>query len=192
MNVISAQSHEQVEAKSHRVNRLVAYLRQPEWSPYVAGAMLGVIVALSLLVAGQMPGSSGAFENLIAYIGQKVGPQNIYFRFVMPPGITWQVWLLLGVGLGAFASAWLSHDFKWRHLPEKQWVAIFGPARWKRWSVAFFGGIILEIGAGIAGGCTSGLAISGGVQLAPAAFLFIPGMFISGIVTALLIYRRNY
>ncbi|MEW5985092.1 MAG: YeeE/YedE thiosulfate transporter family protein [Chloroflexota bacterium] len=175
-----------------RENWLVAQIRKPQWSPYAAGAMLGLTVALSLLVAGQMPGSSGAFENLIAYVGQKAVPQNIYFKFVMPPGITWQVWLLLGLFLGALASAWLSHDFKWRHVPEKQWVAIFGPQRWKRWTVAFVGGIILEIGAGIAGGCTSGLAISGGVQLAPAAFLFIPGMFISGILTALVIYRKKY
>jgi uncharacterized protein len=37
----------------------------------------------------------------------------------------------------------------------------------------------LEYAAGIAGGCTSGLAISGGMLLAPAAFLFIMGMFAS-------------
>lgn len=171
---------------------LLSQIRKPQWSPYSAGAMLGVTVALSLLVAGQLPGSSGAFQNLTASIGQRLDPDNIFFRFVMPPGITWQVWLLVGVLLGAFASAWLSHDFRWRMVPEKQWVSVFGPARWKRWAVAFTGGIILELGAGIAGGCTSGLAISGGVQLAPAAFLFIPGMFISGILTALVLYRRHY
>jgi uncharacterized membrane protein YedE/YeeE len=148
--------------------------------------MLGVTVALSLLIAGQMPGASGAFQNLTSIVGRRLAPDNVFFRFVMPPGVTWQVWLLLGVFLGAFASAWLAHDFKWRTMPEKQWVAVFGAQRWKRWAVAFAGGVILEVGAGLAGGCTSGLAISGGVQLAPAAFLFIPG-----ILTAMLIYRRN-
>jgi len=59
-------------------------------------------------------------------------------------------------------------------------------------SVLFFGGILLEYGAGIAGGCTSGLAISGGVQLAPAAFLFIAGMFASGIITAMILYGKRY
>ena len=38
----------------------------------------------------------------------------------------------------------------------------------------------------------TGQAISGGMLLAPAAFLFIAGMFASGIVTALIIYRKNY
>ena len=58
--------------------------------------------------------------------------------------------------------------------------------------LGFFGAIILEYAAGIAGGCTSGLAISGGMFLTPAAFLFIGGMFASGIVTAQIIYRRRY
>lgn len=191
MGVISIEEQERKEAAGPAA-WLSAKARKPLWSPYAAGAMLGVTVALSLLVAGQMPGSSGAFQNLTAGIGQQLDAGNVFFRFVMPPGITWQVWLLVGVLLGAFASAWLSHDFKWRTVPEKQWISVFGPQRWKRWAVAFFGGIVLEIGAGIAGGCTSGLAISGGVQLAPAAFLFIPGMFISGIATAAIIYRRNY
>ena len=75
---------------------------------------------------------------------------------------------------------------------DPQWIAIFGPQIWKRWLIAFFGAIILEYGAGIAGGCTSGLAISGGMLLAPAAFLFIAAMFASGIITAMLVYRRRY
>ena len=50
--------------------------------------------------------------------------------------------------------------------------------------LAFIGAMILEYAAGIAGGCTSGLAISGGMLLAPSAYLFIAGMFASGIVTA--------
>ncbi len=58
--------------------------------------------------------------------------------------------------------------------------------------IAFFGGAVLEYAAGIAGGCTSGLAISGGMLLAPAAFLFIAGMFASGILTALIIYRARF
>lgn len=191
MGVISVEEQEANEIQGWG-RWLAAQVRKPLWSPYMAGAMLGVTVAVSLLVAGQMPGSSGAFQNLTSGIGQQLDPDNVFFRFVMPPGVTWQVWLLVGVLLGAFASAWLAHDFKWRAMPEKQWVAVFGPQRWKRWTIAFVGGVILEIGAGLAGGCTSGLAISGGVQLAPAAFLFIPGMFISGILTAVIMYRRNY
>jgi hypothetical protein len=77
-------------------------------------------------------------------------------------------------------------------MDDAQWKTIFGPQLWKRWVLLFVGAIILEYGAGIAGGCTSGLAISGGMLLAPAAFIFIGAMFMSGIVTALLVYRGRF
>ena len=77
-------------------------------------------------------------------------------------------------------------------MPDQQWTAVFGRSRARRWAVMFFGAIVLEIGAGIAGGCTSGLAISGGMLLAPAAFIFIGAMFASGIATAALLYRGRY
>jgi hypothetical protein len=167
-------------------------LRQEEWSPYVAGAGLGVVAIFSLMLAGQLPGSSGAFQNLAAFFAQPLFPENLFFSILMPAQITWQVWLLLGVFFGAMLSALLAGVWKLDPNPDTQWKAIFGPQVWKRWVMAFIGGIVLEFAAGIAGGCTSGLAISGAVQLAPAAFLFIPAMFISGIPTALLIYRKRY
>ncbi len=167
-------------------------LRQEEWSPYVAGAGLGLVAVLALALTGQLPGSSGAFQNLASFLAQPLFPENFFFKFLMPAEITWQVWLLVGVFLGAMASALLAGVWKLDPNPDAQWKAVFGPQVWKRWVMAFVGGIILEFAAGIAGGCTSGLAISGSVQLAPAAFLFIPGMFIGGIPVALLIYRRRY
>jgi len=174
---------------------MLALLKQKEWSPYLAGALLGVVYIVSIAVAGIIPGASGAFENLGGLIAKYVAPglaNNAYFKFVMPPGISWEVILLVGVVAGAFVSAKLSGDFKVAAVPDAQWRAMFGSSVAKRWLVAFVGGIILEIGAGIAGGCTSGLAIGGGLFLAPAAFLFIGGMFVSGIPTALLMYRRKF
>ena len=165
------------------------------WSPYVAGALLGVVGVLAVVLSNNLLGASGGFENLAGMIGKAVAPglfNNLYFNFVMPPEITWQVILLVGVFLGGVLGALTSKTLRWRWLPEKQWVKIFGTQRWKRWVLAFVGAIILEYGAGIAGGCTSGLAIAGGMLLAPAAFLFIAGMFASGIVIALIIYRARY
>jgi uncharacterized membrane protein YedE/YeeE len=77
-------------------------------------------------------------------------------------------------------------------MDDEQWKQAYGAQPWKRWTMLFLGGIVLEYAAGIAGGCTSGLAISGGMLLAPSAFLFIAGMFASGIVTALLVYGKRY
>jgi len=177
------------------MTKIVTYLRKPEWSPYVAGGLLGLVGVLAVALSNNLLGASGAFENVVGMIGKAIAPgtfNNLYFNFVMPPGVSWQVILLVGIFLGGMLAARLAHTWKWRWLPDKQWTEIFGSSRLKRAVIAFFGAIVLEIGAGIAGGCTSGLAISGGMLLVPAAFIFIAGMFASGILTSLFIYRRRY
>ena len=174
---------------------IMDYIRKEEWSPYVAGTLLGIVGVLAVLLSNSLLGASGAFENLAGLIGKAVAPQtfdNMYFNFIMPPGITWGVVLLIGVFFGGMLGAFSSKTFKWRLISDDQWKKVFGPETWKRWVLAFLGAIVLEYGAGIAGGCTSGLEISGGMLLAPAAYLFIAGMFASGILTALIVYRKSY
>lgn len=181
------------------MNWLIKQIRKEEWSPYAAGILLGVVGILAVLLANALLGASGAFENLAGMIGKAIAPKafdNMYFNFIMPPGITWGVILLVGVFFGGMIGAATSSTLKWGKKDasnsDAQWKKIFGPQPWKRWVIGFFGAILLEYAAGIAGGCTSGLAISGGMLLVPAAFLFIAGMFASGIVTALIVYRNRY
>jgi hypothetical protein len=169
------------------------------WSPYAAGILLGIVGILAVVLSNSLLGASGAFENLAGMIGKAIAPKAFditYFNFVMPPGITWGVILLVGVFFGGMLGAATSRTLKWGKKDasnsDSQWKRIFGPQTWKRWVVGFLGAILLEYAAGIAGGCTSGLAISGGMLLVPAAFLFIAGMFASGIVTALIVYRNRY
>lgn len=177
------------------MNWFLTQFRKEEWSPYLAGILLGIVGILAVLVSDSLLGASGAFENLAGMIGKAVAPKlfdNLYFNFIMPPGITWGVMLLVGVFFGGMLGAWSSGTLELRWNDDSQWRRIFGPQVWKRAAVAFFGAIILQYGAGIAGGCTSGLAISGGMLLAPAAFIFIGGMFASGILTALIVYGKRY
>ena len=178
---------------------IIAYIRRDEWSPYIAGILLGIVGILAVWISNSLLGASGAFENIAGLIGKGIAPDlfdNVYFNFIMPPEITASVYLLVGVFFGGMLAAATSGTLKWGKPDaansDPQWKSIFGQQTWKRWGIAFIGAIILEYAAGIAGGCTSGLAISGGMLLAPAAFLFIAGMFASGIVTAMIIYRKRY
>jgi hypothetical protein len=178
---------------------IMNYIHKDTWSPYIAGGLLGIVGVLAVWLSNSLLGASGAFESVAGLIGQAVAPtlfDNTYFNFVMPPGITIGVVLLVGMFFGGMVGAWTSGTLKWGKKDaansDEQWKRIFGPQVWKRWALAFVGAIILEYAAGIAGGCTSGLAISGGMLLAPAAFLFIAGMFATGIVTTLIIYRSRY
>jgi uncharacterized protein len=178
---------------------ILKYIRKEIWSPYVAGILLGLVGIAAVWISNSLLGASGAFENLAGMIGKAAAPKlfdNMYFNFIMPPGITTGVILVVGLFFGGMIGAATSGTLKWGKKDsansDEQWKRIFGNSTWKRWALAFVGAIILEYAAGIAGGCTSGLAISGGMLLAPSAFLFIAGMFASGIVTALVIYRKNY
>ena len=181
------------------MHSVMTNIRKEEWSPYVAGVLMGIVGILAVWLNSSTLGASGAFENLAGIIGQALSPElfdNMYFNFIMPPEITWNVVLLLGIFLGGMLGAATSRTLKWGKRDaansDAQWKRIFGAQTWKRWLIAFVGAVVLEYAAGIAGGCTSGLAISGGMLLAPSAFLFIAGMFASGIVTAIILYRRSY
>ena len=178
---------------------ILNYLHKEVWSPYVAGVLLGLVGIAAVWISNSLLGGSGAFENLAGIIGKSIAPvlfDNMYFNFIMPAEITTSVILVVGIFFGGMIGAATSGTLLWGKKgsanSDEQWKRIFGPQTWKRWVLAFIGAIILEYAAGIAGGCTSGLAISGGMLLAPAAFLFIAGMFASGIVTAMIIYRKRY
>jgi uncharacterized protein len=177
------------------MNWIKTQLQKELWSPYAAGVLLGIVGVMAVWLADNLLGASGAFENLAGIVGKAVAPKVfdvMYFNFIMPAQITWGVVLLVGTFFGGMLGALSSKTWKISTNGDPQWRTIFGPQTWKRWVLAFFGAIILQYGAGIAGGCTSGLAISGGMLLAPAAYIFMAGMFASGILTALVVYRSRY
>jgi uncharacterized membrane protein YedE/YeeE len=174
------------------MNWLTKQLRKEEWSPYAAGVLLGIVGILTVVIAHSLLGASGGFENVAGYIGKAIDPKNVYFNFVMPAGITYAVILLVGIFFGGMLGSLSSGTFKIRTMDDEQWKKAHGPQLWKRWLLLFLGGIIVEYAAGIAGGCTSGLGISGGMLLAPAAFLFVAGMFVGGIPTAKIVYGKRF
>ena len=184
------------------MKRITAFVSQEQWSPYVAGILLGIISLLAVVLAKALLGASGAFENVAGWIGKQLNLSifnNVYWGSgegralpIMEPAITCCVYLLVGTILGGTLGALSSRTFKFRWNDDVQWKRIFGPQPWKRWVIGFFGAILIEYAAGIAGGCTSGLAISGGMTFTLAAFLFIGAMFISGIITLLIVYGRRY
>ncbi len=165
------------------MNWIIQQFKKETWSPYAAGVLLGITGVLAVVLSNKLLGASGAFENIAGLIGKAIAPKafdNTYFNFVMPPGITWGVVLMIGIFIGGFLGAATSKTLMWGKkelVSDAQWKRVFGPQPWKRWVLGFLGAIVLEYGAGIAGGCTSGLLFSGGMLLVPAAFLFMGGMF---------------
>ena len=178
------------------IDWFAAQVCRETWSPYAAGVLLGVVAILAVFLSNHLLGASGAVaaisSTLLTAAAPTVAKGNMYYQFVMPPGFSWEIALLIGIFFGGMFGAISSNTFKIRWDEDGSWKQVFGPQRWKRFVFGFLGAVILQYGAGIAGGCTSGLAISGGMLLAPSAFIFIASMFASGIVVALLVYRRRF
>jgi hypothetical protein len=160
------------------------------WSPYVAGVGLGIVVTISVAVFGHRLSGAGGYQHLSGYVGTRLAPDSVYWKHVVPTGLTWDVLVLVGAFLGALCASLLAGDFRIRTMPDHRWTAAFGSSVARRWMLGFVGAMLTEIGGGIAGGCTASLAVSGGALLAPAAFAFMAGMFGSGIPTAYLVFRK--
>lgn len=172
------------------------FLCKDRWSPYVVGALIGVLSWLTFYVSHQHIGTTLAFVKFTALIENfftegRVS-ESIYFQKYIPgkPFFTWQPVFVVFIFVGSFVASRLSGKIKLEYVP-KLWEKNFGPSQTVRKVGAFIGGFILLFGARLAGGCTSGHAVSGGLQLAVSGWLFIAALFTTGIITSFLIYRKR-
>lgn len=166
------------------------FLTARRWSPYVAGFGIGVLAWLSFLISNKTIGVSGAYAKSAGMLEGMVRPKSrekaYYKRFT--PKIDWEWMLVAGLIVGAFVSATTSGDFRVEWIPPT-WQAAAGGNAFARWLTALIGGMILAIGARMAGGCTSRHGISGTLQLVLISWIATLCFFVAGIVTAFIIYR---
>jgi uncharacterized protein len=165
---------------------------EPAWSPYLVGALIGVLAMLTLTLSKKPIGASSAYADLAGLVGRLVAPKHIaslaYYR-EHKPAISWTLVFLLGTVGGAFLAAWSGGELTGYYLQDL-WVARFGDdSDALRTALAFVGGALMAYGARMAGGCTSGHGISGTLQLAVASWIAVICFFIGGIGTAMLLYR---
>jgi len=124
------------------------------WSPYLGGALAGVLSILSVWVAGKYFGASTTFVRSTGMIEGIVGPERIakmsYFIKEVPQ-IDWQWMFVVGIFIGSLVASISSGTFRWKGVPE-MWERRFGAAQLKRGTVAFLGGLIAMFGARLADG----------------------------------------
>jgi uncharacterized protein len=177
------------------MTNLIVKFRSPAWSPYAAGVLLGLTSILSVAIGHHLLGASGAVASVATSLVTTTIPftaSNVYFQLVNAAKLNWEVVLLVGVFFGGMLGALSSGTWRLRWNDDPLWLKAHGPSRLKRFVLGFVAAVIIQFGASIAGGCTSGLAISGGQLLAPSAFLFMAGMFASGIIVALVVFGKRY
>ncbi len=167
------------------------------WSPYLVGVGIGVLSWATFLTLDKALGTSttmvhvsGAATALVAPEHLKTNPYYAKEITEKTPLFDWQFFLVLTLPVGAALAAWLARDFNVEHVPAL-WRWRFGGSRLKRAIAAFLGGVILIYGARMAGGCTSGHGISGGLQLAVSSWTFFLAMFVSGVATAFALFGKE-
>ena len=96
------------------------------------------------------------------------------------------VFELIGVAIGGFVSGWLAGRLQITRGQRPTHLV-----RRSRYAFALGGGILTGLGARLARGCTSGLALSGGAVLSAGAFVFMMCVFAAGFVGAYFL-RRNW
>ena len=166
-------------------------------NPYVAGALIGILLVLSVIVAGKYLGASTTFARGASVIEKAVGIDYSKFDYFTTkkgkygPGSlpNWQLMYVIGIALGAFIASKLSGTFKAKAVPT-MWKNKFGSSSLKRGIVAFTGGAIGLIGARLAGGCPTGHGLSGLSQLAVSGFIALAFFVIGAAITARILYSR--
>ena len=164
------------------MSRLNNFFHRPERAylhPYLAGAILGVVLFLAFLLTGNGLGSSGATSRLDAALVDLLAPAHVDqtpYLLKMAGGDRnplddWIVPVFFGALLGGFVSGFWHGRLKL--------VTNKGPriSERTRWLMSFIGGMVFLYGARMARGCTSGQALSGGATLAAGSWAIMLSIF---------------
>jgi len=148
-------------------------------------AVLNCIVFLSS-VTNRVIGASTSYP----YLGDLLTgiTDNEYFASTVKSG-TWELIFLAGAMLSGLVLSFIRKDFKIK-LIHSGWSKTEGKSPAKRILWAFVGGFIMLVGARMAGGCTSGHVISGGMQIAVSSLLFGAFVFAGLLLTGKYFYKK--
>lgn len=155
------------------------------WPPWFAGVVLGLVLLLTFILTGHGLGATGATTRLTAWLGTQLAPQITQANGYLGPMVeqgqllsAWISWQVLGVALGALASAFYAGRLR------VQLDGQHSVGTGRRIATALLGGLLAGFGARVAAGCTSGLGLSGAATLSLAAFVFLGVFFIAGLLAS--------
>lgn len=151
----------------------------------IALALLNVVV-FSSGVTNRPVGASTAFPYVADLLTGIVN--NDYFNKIKAAG-NWEVVFLTGAFIAALSISLIKKDFKFV-LIHDNWKKYKGDSQLKRVIWSFTGGFILIFGARMAGGCTSGHILSGGMQMAMSSLFFAVFTFVGLLLMGSLFYKK--
>lgn len=164
---------------------------QRYWNPYVAGFGLGLTLLVSFVALGVGLGASGSTARVAASAAHVVAPAAVEANGYLGPWFesgsplaNYLVFMSLGTLLGGFGSALFARR-----------VAV-GVERGSRVSsrarlaLAIGGGLLVGFASRMAGGCTSGQALTGSALLLGGSWVFLGAVFAGGFLVAPLVRKE--
>lgn len=149
-------------------------------------AVLNAIVFLEVLT-NRIIGASTAYPYVADVITGNTS--NDYFSKIQVSG-HWEVLFLSGAFISGLLISLFRKEFKIT-LIHSNWEKYKGKSVSKRIIWSFIGGFILIFGARMAGGCTSGQVLSGGMQLAVSSLVFAVFVFAGLLITGKYFYQER-
>ncbi len=151
----------------------------------IALAILNAII-FSSFTSNRPIGASTSFP----YVADALSgiTDNDYYKAIQSDGY-WEVLFLGGAFLSGLIISLIKKEFQFK-LIYKNWQRFKGTSKTKRVIWAFLGGFVLIFGARMAGGCTSGHILSGGMQLSLSSLVFAVFTFIGLLITGKLFYKQ--
>ena len=167
------------------------------WSPYLAGALVGLLAIVSVwattVIMGKTNylGASTTFVRAAGLLERAMAPERVaaneYFT-TSKVKVDWQFMLVGGIFLGALVSSVTDRSFKLESVPPV-WAKRFGKSPIKRAVGAVLGGIVAMVGARMADGCPSGHGLSGMMQFSVSSLAALCLFFGVGIAVAAMVYK---
>jgi Predicted transporter component len=151
---------------------LAHLLFEKRWHPFITGILIGIVALVAWplsLITGRVGGLgiTTPSANLIVFL--TTGNAGV---------LNWPVFLILGILVGAFFAARLSGEFKFRTPDTKTMVH------------SLEGGVLMGVGASLAGGCSIGNGLVASAYLSWQGWIAIPSMILGTWVAAYFIIVR--
>jgi uncharacterized protein len=160
--------------------------KQSYVNPYLAGAILGVVLFAAFFLTGGGLGASGGLNRIVVFFEDLLAPAHVdrtSYLVKMAGGDKnpldhWIVVMTIGTILGGLISGLVHRRVK------LETIRGYGVSPRARWIAAFIGGVLMGYGARFARGCTSGQALSGGAVMSAGSWAFMFAVFAGGFALA--------
>ena len=156
------------------------------WSGWVGGIGIGLYMLTQYLLTGKALGVSTGYGNLCA-----IGSKRPFFstdKYKEP--FNWRLLFLLGIPLGGVVAVLTSPDatLNFSFSLGEMYDGVMPSALWARGLILVLGGVLMGVGARMAGGCTSGHAISGLALGNGPSLIAAMGFFVGGIAAVQILF----